>query len=142
MDSKLKEGLVQASLAEPFASTLGIELKDLDTGYAQVEMIYDPDNMSNIYGRAHGGAIFALMDEAFQLSCQTHGTIAVALNVNVTYVSSPDKKTRLTATASEVHKTRKTASYDIRVTDDKNNLVAKCNALAYRTGKPVPFTAE
>jgi len=142
MDSELKKGLEKASQTEPFASILGIKLRDLGTGYAHVEMMYDPDKMNNIYGRAHGGAIFALMDEAFQLSCQTHGTIAVALNVNVTYVSSPDKKTLLLATATEVHKTRKTASYDIRVMDSKDNLVAKCNALAYRTGKPVPFATE
>ena len=141
MDARLKNGLVAVSQEEPFAGILGIELKDLDTGYAHVEMMYDPLKMSNIYGRAHGGVIFALMDEAFQLSCQTHGTIAVALNVNVTYVSSPDKKTLLKATASEVHRTRKTASYDIRVVDDENRLVATCSALAYRTGKPVPFPA-
>ncbi len=139
MDSQLKNGLVAVSKKEPFATTLGIELKELDTGYAHVEMMYDPSKMSNIYGRAHGGAIFALMDEAFQLACQTHGSIAVALNVNLTYISSPDKKILLKATANEVHKTRKTASYDIRVVDAEDRLVATCSALAYRTGKSVPF---
>ena len=74
-----------------------MELVELDTGYSVVEMNYTPQLMSNIYERAHGGAIFALIDEAFETSCQTHGTIAVALNVNVTYVASPDSPVRLRA---------------------------------------------
>ncbi|MFO7963533.1 MAG: PaaI family thioesterase [Desulfobacterales bacterium] len=141
MDNELKIGLTEVSRQEPFASLLGIELKALESGYAQVEMVYTPLKMNNIYGRAHGGAIFALIDEAFQLACQTHGSIAVALNVSVTYIAGPSEETRLTATAKEVHKTRKTAGYSITVVDAENRLVATCNALAYRTGKPVPFGA-
>ncbi len=29
--------------------------------------------------------------------------------------------------------------YDIRVTDNDGRLIATCQALAYRTGKPIPF---
>jgi acyl-CoA thioesterase len=102
-------------------------------------MVYDPGKMNNIYERAHGGALFALIDEAFETAGQTDGTIAVALNVNVTYVSSPDPGVRLRAEAKRVSHTKKTASYDIKVSDEKSNLIATCSALAYRTGKPIPF---
>ncbi len=84
-------------------------------GYSAVEMTYHPETMNNIYGRAHGGAIYALIDEAFETAGQTDGTIAVALNVNVTYVSSPDIGTRLRAEAKKVSQTKKTAVYDIRL---------------------------
>ena len=41
---------------------------------------------------------------------------------------------------SEVSLTRKTASYEIKVTDvGTGALIASCQALAYRTGKPIPF---
>jgi acyl-CoA thioesterase len=83
--------------------------------------------------------LFALIDEAFETASQTDGTIAVALNVNVTYVSSPEPGVRLRSVAQKVSQTKKTASYDIRVTDGKDNLIATCSALAYRTGKPIPF---
>jgi acyl-CoA thioesterase len=139
MDSKIKNDITKAVGLEPFANTLGIKLVDMDTGYAVVELFYDPEKMKNLFNRAHGGAIFALIDEAFQISCQTHGDIAVALNVNVTYISSPAEKTLLRATAKEVSKTRKTGTYDIRVTDTSGSLIATCQALAYRTGKPLPF---
>ena len=85
------------------------------------------------------GAIFGLIDEAFETAGQTDGTIAVALNVNVTYVSSPEAGKRLRATAQRISRTKKTASYEIKVMDMDGNMIASCQALAYRTGKPIPF---
>ena len=139
MDQKVKNAICKAVENEPFAKAMHISLKELDLGYSAVEMIYDPDNMNNIYDRAHGGAVFALIDEAFETAGQTDGTIAVALNVNVTYVSSPEPGVKLRAEAKKVSQTKKTAGYDIRVTDENSNLIATCSALAYRTGKLIPF---
>jgi acyl-CoA thioesterase len=102
-------------------------------------MTYDPFRMDNLYNRAHGGALFALIDEAFETAGQTHGTIAVAMNVNVTYMASPDPGARLRAEAVEIKRTKRTAAYDIRVFDEKRQILATCQALAFRTGKPIPF---
>jgi acyl-CoA thioesterase len=139
MDQKVKNAIYDAVEKEPFAKAMKIKLVELKLGYAAVEMKYDPDHMNNIYDRAHGGALFALIDEAFETAGQTDGTIAVALNVNVTYVSSPEPGVKLRAEAKQNSQTKKTASYDIKVSDQNGNLIATCSALAYRTGKPIPF---
>ena len=139
MDQTVKDAIYSAVKCEPFAKAMQIRLIKLKLGYSVVEMDYDPEKMNNIYARAHGGAVFALIDEAFETAGQTDGTIAVALNVNVTYVSSPQPGVKLRAEAKRVSQTKKTASYDIRVSADDGNLIATCSALAYRTGKPIPF---
>lgn len=139
MDQKVRNAIYGAVENEPFAKALKISLKELELGYSSVEMIFDPAIMNNIYARAHGGALFALIDEAFETAGQTDGTIAVALNVNVTYVSSPEPGVKLRAEAKRVSQTKKTASYDIRVSTEDGDLIATCSALAYRTGKPIPF---
>lgn len=139
MEQKVKEAIFQAVQKEPFARALNMELVDLEDGYSAVNMAYEPEKMNNIYDRAHGGALFALVDEAFETAGQTDGTIAVALNVNVTYVSSPEPGTLLRAEARRVSQTKKTASYDIKVTDQNGRIVSLCQALAFRTGKPIPF---
>ena len=139
MDQKVRNAIYNAVKKEPFAKTMKMKLVELELGYSAIEMIYDPDNMNNIYDRAHGGALFALIDEAFETAGQTDGTIAVALNVNVTYVSSPEPGVKLRAESKQNSQTKKTASYDIKVTDQNGNLIAICSALAYRTGKPIPF---
>ena len=139
MDPKVKAALEKAVKREPFAQAMQMELAALEDGYSLVQMVYAPEKMNNIYARAHGGAIFALIDEAFETAGQTDGTIAVALNVNVTYVSSPEPGLRLQAEARRVSQTRKTASYDIKVTDQNGQIISLCQALAFRTGKPIPF---
>ena len=97
------------------------------------------DDMANIFDMTHGGAIFSLIDEAFEISCNTHGTVAVALNVTVTYHRSPTKGRALRAESKEIHRSAKTASYDIRVTEGENILIATCQALAYRKKEKLPF---
>ena len=139
MDPVVKQAIFKAVEREPFAQRLNMQLIELADGYSVVEMMYEPTGMDNIYQRAHGGAIFGLIDEAFETAGQTDGTIAVALNVNVTYVSSPETGKRLRATAKRISRTKKTANYDIKVTDVEGNMIASCQALAYRTGKPIPF---
>ena len=142
MDPAVKKAIFNAVQKEPFARVLKMRLVALESGHSIVEMDYDPDMMDNIYARTHGGALFALIDEAFETASQTHGTIAVALNVNVTYVRPPEIGERLRARADEISRTRKTANYAIQVTNGNGDLIATCQALAYRTGKPIPFVAE
>jgi len=138
MDEKVKEAIFRQVAREPFAQKFGLQLIALDEGYSKVEMTFTPD-MENIFGLAHGGALFALIDEAFETASNSHGTMAVALNMNITYVSSPAPRSRLTAEAKEFSRTPKTASYDIKVFDGQARLVASCQALVYRKGKPLPF---
>ncbi len=122
---------------EPLARLFNIRLKDVDDGYALCEMEFT-DAMGNIYGAAHGGAIFSLIDEAFEISSNSHENVAVALNMNVTYMKPPKKGGTLTAESREINRTRRTASYYITVKDD-TNLIAVCQALVYVKDDAIPF---
>ena len=139
MDQAVREAIYNAVEKEPFARALNLRLIELDHGHSAVDMIYDPETMSNMFGRAHGGVIFTLIDKAFETVGQTHGIVSVSLNVSITFLYSPEEKTRLRAEAVEINRTKKTASYDIKAKDQDGRLVATCQALAYRTGKPLPF---
>jgi acyl-CoA thioesterase len=132
------EGISKRVKEEPFTQLLGMELKDIGPGHSVVEMTLRPE-MENILGMAHGGAIFALIDESFETASNSHGTVAVALNMNITYISSPPMGTLLRAEAREISLTRRTASYLINVTDTKDQLVATCQALVYRKEEKLPF---
>jgi acyl-CoA thioesterase len=137
MDNKKKEVYFKKVREEPLAKLFDIKLKDVEEGYALCEMIYT-EKMDNIYGNAHGGALFSLIDEAFEISSNSHENIAVALNMNVTYMKPPKKNTVLTAESKEINRTRRTASYNI-VVRDSDSLIAVCQALVYVKDQPVPF---
>ena len=138
MDATVKKAINEAVKREPFAEALKMELIDLKDGYSRVRMVNDPDK-NNIFGRAHGGALSGLIDEAFETAGQTGGMIAVALNVNITYIASPRPGVVLEAEARQVSETKKTAVYEIKVKDQDGSLIATSQALAYKTGKPIPF---
>ncbi len=139
MDQNLRRAIFRQVENEPFARMLGLQLVELRRGFSAVEMTYRPEAMDNIYRRAHGGALFALIDEAFETVGQTEGEIVVALTVNVTYIASPQPGALLRAEARQHSRTRKTAGYRIEVHDERGTLIASCQALGYCTGKPVPF---
>jgi len=138
MDEKIREAIFKKVENEPFAQRFGIKLLELDEGYSMVEMKFTQE-MENFLGLAHGGALFALIDEAFETASNSHGTVAVALNMNITYLSPPLSEYRLIAEAREFSRTQRTAAYDIKLFDDRNNLIASCEALFYRKGNPLPF---
>jgi len=137
MEEWKKNAYMKKVEEEPFARRLNIKLKDVYEGYACCEMEYT-EQMDNIYGMAHGGAIFSLIDEAFEISSNSHGQVAVALNINVTYMKPPGKYAVLIAESKEINRTKKTASYHITVRDDQN-LIAVCQALVYIKNEAIPF---
>lgn len=141
MDEKIRQAILNQMSKEPFGKKFGITLIDVQDGYAKVEMKFSQD-MENMFSMAHGGAIFSLVDAAFEVASNSHGTMAVALSMNINYLASPSKGAMLTAEASEINKTKRTAVYDIRATDDSGKLLATCQALVYRLDKPLPFLEE
>jgi acyl-CoA thioesterase len=127
---------------EPYPKLLGIDVLEITPGYARVSMQFTPE-MQNIFGMLHGGAVFSLLDEAFQLACNARGEVAVAQQVNTYFLAAARPGTRLIAEAKEMNATRKTALYDVRVFEEEDNrLLATAQALAYRKGGELPFGAD
>ncbi|MBN1236232.1 MAG: DUF4442 domain-containing protein, partial [Methanotrichaceae archaeon] len=63
---------------EPYAGIFGIRIVELEAGRALLKM-KTSENMNNLFGMTHGAAIFSLVDAAFELTVNSHGTVAVAL---------------------------------------------------------------
>ncbi|ABK15933.1 uncharacterized domain 1 [Syntrophobacter fumaroxidans MPOB] len=138
MDEAVREAIVRRMSEEPFANKLGIRLVAIEAGYSKVRMEVTSE-MENLCGMAHGGAVFALADAAFETASNSHGTVAVALSMTITYLAASSAGAVLVAEATEVNRTRKTACYDIRVHDGDEKLIAMCQATVYRKETPLPY---
>ena len=68
-----------------FAQLLGMEIIEAYDGYARVVM--DTTGMKNPYGVAHGGAVFAVADQAFGIAANCSGVKRVAVSVHMQYIS-------------------------------------------------------
>lgn len=117
--------------ADPFARHMGIELVELRPGYSRMSM-HITEDMANFHGMTHGAAIFALADAAFAAACNSWGQVSIALEVTITFLSATRPGDRLWAEACEEHQGRRTALYRLTVTDENGQVVASCQALAYR----------
>ncbi|MHB1042755.1 MAG: PaaI family thioesterase [Eubacteriales bacterium] len=116
---------------DALARHMGIELLEMKPGYARAVMKVTPE-LLNGEGLAHGGAIFCLADLAFAAAGNAHGPLALALNVNINFLSAALPGSTLTAVAREMNLTRKTGLYNLEVRDENNRLIAMAEGLAYR----------
>jgi acyl-CoA thioesterase len=63
----------------------------------------------NGLGTVHGGALFTLADFSFAAACNSHGTVAVAIDANITFMKAISGGT-LIAEAREIAKNFKLAA--------------------------------
>ena len=136
--NKIFDAIIKRVREEPYAKKLGMELIELDAGYSKVKMTFKED-MENIFGMVHGGAIFSLIDEAFETAANTHGTVAVALSMNITYIKPVSAGDVLYAEAKEMSLSGRIGTYVINVENERGDLIALCQALVYRKKHELPF---
>jgi acyl-CoA thioesterase len=117
--------------ADPYCAALGIDLVALAAGEATTELTITED-LLNFHGTPHGGAVYSLADAAFAAASNSHGDTAVALETNVSYLDAVDEGTTLTASATETHRTRRTAEYEVVVSDEEDDRVATFRGRVYR----------
>jgi acyl-CoA thioesterase len=125
-------------LQEPYASIFGIQIMELEAGRSLLKM-QTTDKMKNLFGSTHGAAIFSLADAAFELAVNSHGTVAVALGVNVNYLCAATPGETLFAEGRETNRSRRISACEIHVTGEGGRLIATFQALAYRKKDPLPF---
>jgi len=116
--------------SDAFARHLGVEMLDYGDGHARATMEVKAHHL-NSAGSLHGGAIFSLADAAFSAASNSHGTLAVAINVSIAFFKAVTKGT-LTAEAREVTLNAKLATYLIEVSDEAGDLVAQLQGTVYR----------
>jgi len=141
MDQNVFELLKKRVINSPFAKHMGMTVRDIGPGYAKVEARYS-EKMFNFHDLIHGGAIFALIDEAFGAASNSHGTIALALNMNITFIKPAQIHSMLIAEAKEESRSKHTATYHIEVHqrgENEDQKIAVCQALVYRKDKILPF---
>jgi acyl-CoA thioesterase len=100
--------------SDPYCETLGIDLVDVGEGTATTSLAVTED-LLNFHGVPHGGAVYSLADAAFAAASNSHGETALALEANVSFLSTVETGTTLVAEAAETHLARRTAEYEVVV---------------------------
>jgi acyl-CoA thioesterase len=121
---------------DQFSQRANIELLSVAPGHATAKMTLHPHHLNGL-NTVHGGAIFTLADFTFAAACNSHGTVAVALNASITFMKAASTGV-LHAEAREVAKNFKVGSYMVEVRDEQGDLIATFQGLAYRKKDKLP----
>ncbi len=129
--------LLEAMLAgDKFSEWLGIEILASEKGYCKLTCAIRPEMLNGV-GTVHGGVTFAMADSAFAFACNMENNISVALDVHMSFTKAGRVGDVFTVEANEVFSSRKTGVYEIRITNQDNDLVGLFKGTCYRTGKPL-----
>jgi len=113
-----------------FAALAGAEIVEVKPGYCRCKLEVSEKHL-NAVNVVQGGAIFTLADFAFAVASNSHGQLALAINVNISFLAGRSTGT-LFAEARELADPNRIGAYEVRVTDDAGALVAQFNGLVYR----------
>lgn len=119
-----------------FNQLLGVRVRHIADGYAEIELPAKPENL-NPLGNAHGGAIYALCDVAAGTAAASYGRVGVTLNASINYLRPGKKEQALVAKAYEIKKGRTTAVYRVEVTAQDDTLIADASFTMYYIGESV-----
>jgi acyl-CoA thioesterase len=113
-----------------FCEFIGVELLEVEEGRAKTKLEIKEHHLNGV-GTVQGGAIFTLADLAFAAAANSHGTIAVGINVDVSYVKAVSQGI-LYAEAIEESLGPKLGTYAVKVTNQEGDLIAILRGMAYR----------
>lgn len=122
-----------------FATEAGIELIEIKKGYGKARLVVGSQHL-NAGNTTQGGAIFTLADLALAAAANSHGTLALSLTSNITFLRGSGPGDTLTAEAHERYIGRNTAHYQIDVTNQHGKLIATFEASVYRKENELPFS--
>lgn len=105
------------------SQSLGMTMEIPAPGSATTSMTVT-ESMVNGHDLCHGGFIFSLADSAFAFACNAYGRVTVAAGASIHFLRAARLGDQLTATAVEVERPGRTGFYDVRVTNQRGELVA------------------
>ena len=115
---------------DKFLEHNGIQLIDVSKGCARAKLDVTDHHLNGIQ-TVHGGAIFVLAELAFSAASLSYGTMAFAVNMNISYLKSVTDGP-LIAEAKEISRNPKYAIYGVDIKDKNGDLVAIFQGLSYR----------
>jgi len=118
---------------------LGIEVTDIGHGTASTRMVIEEKHLNGA-DVVQGGAIFTLADLAFGAACNSHGNLALGVNMSIAY-TKPGLSGSLTAQARETAASGPLSTYVVEVKDDSGETIATFQGTAYRKRDKIDLSA-
>lgn len=121
---------------DEFSKWMGIHFLEIKEHYCRIKMPIRKE-MINGLGTVHGGVTFAFADSALAFSSNNTNEAAVALNCVINFTKASRENDVLFAESILISDTKKTAVYDIVITNQNKENIAAFRGTVYKIGKKV-----
>ena len=118
-----------------FAANAGVVLEEVRPGYARARMKVRGMHLNGA-DVVQGGAVFTLADLTFAVACNSHGALALAVDVTISFLR-PTRAGALVAEAYEVARSRRLSRCEVKVLDDAGEPVALFHGTAFVKDEPL-----
>lgn len=113
-----------------FAELLGIKILTANPGYAKGMLEVRPEHL-NGFRVIQGGVIFTLADFICAVACNADGQHSVSVNASISYIKSGTGSV-IYAEAKELVSNSRLSSYEVIITNDKEERIATFQGMCYR----------
>ncbi|MDD2979811.1 MAG: PaaI family thioesterase [Hespellia sp.] len=118
----------------PFAKYIGMELVEVDEGYAFGRINFERQH-ENIYGGMHGGCAYSLADTVSGIAAATYGTYVTTLNASMNYLLPVENTNYVNCRARVVRHGRRISVFSIKITNDEEQVLIDGNFTFYNLSK-------
>ncbi len=119
---------------DAFSRWMGVEIEKLGFGNCTLKGSIQPE-MLNGFGITHGGISYSLADSALAFASNSRGIQCVSIETSISHIKKTQLNDVLTAEATEIHRGTKTGIYEVKVTNQRDELVAIFKGTVFITGK-------
>jgi acyl-CoA thioesterase len=116
---------------DAFSQWLGITILNLNEGTCTLEMTTRPE-MVNGFGILHGGITYSLADSALAFASNSQGKHAVSIETSISHLAKVVVNEQLVAIAKEISMSNRIAVYEVKITNERHELVALFKGTVYR----------
>lgn len=134
--------VAQMLQADAASKGMNIEVVDVAPGRATARMTVTRA-MTNGFDICHGGYLFAFGDSTLAFAANTYNDVTVLAAASIDCLRSAKLGTQLTAVATEQHRGRSSALYDVTITDADGRTIALMHGRCTPLGRALlPASAE
>lgn len=131
----LRENLITIYDENPYINLLGISIRSVEEGKAELCMPVTAGKHTNLYNIAHGGALASLADSAMGIACATTGKKVVTLEMNMNFIKGASPQEAIIAIGQVIHNGKNTIIAEGDIVDSKKQLLAKARGTFFVTGE-------
>jgi acyl-CoA thioesterase len=124
---------------DAFAVAAGVELLEAGKGYARARMEIRPMHL-NGGGVCQGGALFTLADFAFAVAANSHAQLTFSISSEI-HIFKSERAGFLYAEAREIFSHSRLSNCEVKITNERDELIATFNGTGYRKDIALPFDA-